>query len=594
MVIDPLIPVNKERSPNMKKFLCLAACALLLTLTAANCFADALFTPGTYTATTYGMGGKYDITMEFSENEILSIDASDNHETVMVGTEAIRILSERILENQSLDLDAVAAATISSNAFIRGVQDCVKQAGGDIDLLKARTITIDTYADKTHEADVIVVGGGLAGLSTASNVMDNGGSVILLEQRGFMGGHSVLAAGTMLLGGTKLEESLGIEDSADSFDAFMNEFGQGDKDPALTRILADRAQQVYDFVINMGAAFDETQVTLTEGTYRGHTLTPDIGHAFQTMAQTLTDKGCDIRYYTHAYDLIIDDSGTVIGVKATDYYGNETEYYGKAVVLACGGYAGNKDMLLEYWGEKYQNLVYGGLPGTDGTMILAAMKLGAGGVDLDNPHLDACADLNTGITITAALSTKGGAITVQQSTAQRVANESANHAEDLAATMLEIGDPFYVIIYDDTAFEVTSSLSYKANFYNDAGLVRKYDSVEALAEAYDMDAAALQATIDEYNAAVRGEIEDPFGRTAFNKEISAPFYATKVTNGVTTTTGGLKVNGELQVLKEDGTVIPGLYAAGETVGGFRIHYISGSSLSHGIACGILLGEELTK
>lgn len=579
----------------MKKLLSVALC-LVIALTTFSALGETspTFNAGTYTTTAYGMGGAYTLSMTFSENEILSIDASDNHETLMVGTEAIRILSERIIENQSLDLDAVSSATVSSYSFIRAVEDCVRQSGTDVDTLKAKTITVDTYDDEPHDADVIVIGGGLAGLSTAANCVKNGLNVILLEQRGFMGGHSVLAAGTLSLGGTKLQADLGIEDSEEEFTKFMLDFGQGDKDPEQVRLVAEHAQDAYDFVIDMGGNFDTELITLTEGRYCGHSLEPNIGAVFSTMATTMVDMGVDVRYNTRVYDLITDESGAVTGVKATDYYGNETEYYGKSIVLASGGYAGNKKLLLEYWGEKYQNLVYGGLTGTDGLLIEVAMALGADTVDMDNPHLDACADLNTGITITAALSTKGGAITVRPSTAQRIANESANHAEDLAATMLEIADPWYVIIYDDTAFDVSSSLSYKAGFYNDSGLVHKYESVESLAEAYDMDAATLQQTIDDYNAAVRGEKKDEFGRVAFNKEISAPFYATKVTNGVTTTTGGLKVNAQMQVINVDGEPIENLYAAGEATGGFRIHYISGSSLTHGIVSGIAISEVLSE
>lgn len=165
----------------MKKLLAFALC-LVMALTTFCALGESApaFNAGTYTTTAYGMGGAYTLSMTFSNDEILSIDASDNHETIMVGTEAIRILSERILENQSLDLDAVSSATVTSYGFIRAVEDCVRQSGADVDALKARAITIDTYADKPHEADVIVVGGGLAGLSTAANCKKNGLNVILL------------------------------------------------------------------------------------------------------------------------------------------------------------------------------------------------------------------------------------------------------------------------------------------------------------------------------------------------------------------------------------------------------------------------------
>ena len=554
------------------------------------------YTPGTYTATTYGMGGEYHVIATFSEKEILSIDTSDNSETLMLGTEALRILTERVLENQSLDLDAVSCATVSSNSFIRGIEDCVKQAGGDVDALKAVKITIDTYEDRTHEADVLVIGGGLAGISSAASAVENGASVILLEQRSFMGGHSVLPSGMLLLGDTELQETTGVKDSVEEFDAWMQEFGQYKKDPTQTRLLAERSQDIYDFAVSMGGEFDTSAVYATDDSpvNRSHMVSPNIGVFVSSMANTMMEMGVDVRYNTRAEGFILNEDGEIIGVKCTDYYGNATEYYADNIVLATGGYGGNKEMLLEYWGDAYKNLVYGGLEGTDGTMLLAAMEIGADAVDLDNPHLDACADLNTGITITGSLSTKGGAITVRQSTSQRIANESTSHAETLAAEMLRIGDPYYIIIYDDTAFEVTSSLTYKIEFYNNAGLVQKYDSLEALAEAFDLDAVTLQETIDNYNAAVRGDIEDDFGRTQFNQEISAPFYATKVNNGVTTTTGGLKIDEHMQVLDTDGNAIPHLYAAGEITGGIRINYIGGTSLSHAIMGGIVIGEWIAE
>ena len=214
------------------------------------------YTAGTYTSTQIGMGGSFDINVTFSDDAIESIDVGDNNETLMVGTEAIRILSQRIVDNQSLDVDAVTGATVSSNALIRGVQDCVEQAGGDVDALKAVPVTIDTYDDLTHEADILIVGGGLAGMTAAIAAKENGGDVILLEAKEYLGGNSVLSTGTFIFGGTTIQANLGIEDDPDTFYQWALENSDYTKDPVQVRMIADHGQDLIDFYAALGVEFN--------------------------------------------------------------------------------------------------------------------------------------------------------------------------------------------------------------------------------------------------------------------------------------------------------------------------------------------------
>lgn len=581
----------------MKKIVSLVVClALLLAAAGVSLGEEAALKAGTYTATEYGMGGQFDVVVTFSDSAILSVEAPDSKETIMLGTEAIRILSERIVENQSLNLDAVTGATITSNAVLRGVEDCLTQAGGDLEAWKARDkVMVDTYDGLAHEAQILVIGGGLAGVSTAAAAAQNGANVILLEQREFLGGHSVLSTGTLLLGGTTIQGALGIEDSTEAFNNWMLENSQYKKDPVQTALVAENSQAAVDFVLSLNARFNTDQVNATDDSpvNRGHALSPNCGTAFSQMADTMVSLGVDVRLNTRANGFITDDNGEIIGVTATDYYGNPVEYYGDSIVLACGGYAGNREMLLKYWGDKYANLIYGGVKGMDGTMMLAAMEFGADTVDLDNPHLDATEEYNTGINITSNVVCKCGGIIIRQSTAQRFANEQTSHAEVAAAAMLEIGDPYYYEIFDAHAFNYSEAVGAKLQSYVNMGITRKYDSLEAMAEDLELDPEALKKTIDDFNSSVRGETEDPFGRDRFYEELCAPFYAIKVGNGVATTTGGLKVNENLQVMDVNGEVIPNLYAVGEEVGGFRINYIGGSALSHAVITGMLVGRELS-
>jgi fumarate reductase flavoprotein subunit len=112
------------------------------------------FNPGTYTSTQRGMGGEFDVTVTFGEDAIESINIGENKETYMVGTEALRILPERIIENQSLQLDVVSGASITSYAVIYGVRNCVEQAQGSLDALLAAPVIVDTYDNLPHKADI--------------------------------------------------------------------------------------------------------------------------------------------------------------------------------------------------------------------------------------------------------------------------------------------------------------------------------------------------------------------------------------------------------------------------------------------------------
>ena len=171
--------------------------------------------------------------------------------------------------------------------------------------------------------------------------------------------------------------------------------------------------------------------------------------------------------------------------------------------------------------------------------------------------------------------------------------DRASHSEVASKVMHELGDPYYYEIFDSHAVEYNESVAYKINSYQNMGLMVEYDSIAAMAKDLDVDEAVLTETIEKVNATVRGETEDEFGRERFFQELEAPYYVMKVANGVACTTGGLRVNDALQVVREDGTpVSDNLYAIGEIAGGYLVKYIGGSSLSHSAIGGMVLGRQL--
>lgn len=550
---------------------------------------------GTYTSTQTGMGGPIEVKTTFSDAAIESIEVGDNNETLMVGTEAIRILSEKIVANQSLGVDTVSGASYSSLALINGVKDCAQQAGADIEALQAVKVEEETYADQTHEAEILIVGGGLSGITAALSAAQNGAQVILLEQKEYLGGNSVLSTGDFLLGGTSLQAAQGIEDNADDFYQWQIDDSEGKKDPNQCRMIADNGQTLIDWFESMGVHYNTTKIDKTDGSEvaRGHAVSPNIATAVSTLIGAMEKAGVDIRYQTRIDTLLVDDNGHVNGVSGTDAAGNRVEYTGENIVLASGGWGDNNEMIVKYWGEDYDGLVYGGSKGMDGAMLNAALELGAGLIDMDDKHVDATLEVNKHITVTTNIVRNCGGILIRQSTGQRFCDEQASHSEVASKVMHELGDPYYYEIFDSHAVDYNESVAYKINSYENMGLMEEYGSIEAMAKALEVDEAVLKETIDKVNATVRGETEDEFGRERFFQELEAPYYVMKVANGVACTTGGLRVNDLLQVVKEDGTpVSDNLYAIGEIAGGYLVKYIGGSSLSHSAIGGMVLGKQL--
>ena len=309
---------------------------------------------GDYTTTAYGMAGAFDITATCADGKISAITIGENSETIAVGTAALDILGKRIVDNQSIGLDTVTGATYSSLAIINAASDLVEQAGGDVEALENAPVTIDTYEGQPTEADIIVVGGGLAGLCCAISGAQNGANVILLEALEFNAGNAALSTGTFLLGNTSIQKAQGNEDDTESFYEWILEKSEYEKDPEQVRLIADNSQALIDWCAEFGVEFSPT-VNTTEGcdVSRNHSIVPSIGEALQKMTDHAVELGVDIRYATKGQELVVADDGSVTGVIATDYYGNEVTYTGKQVVLASGGFGDNNDMIVQYWGKEY-------------------------------------------------------------------------------------------------------------------------------------------------------------------------------------------------------------------------------------------------
>lgn len=549
----------------------------------------ATFTPGTYTAQTYGMLGQFDVSGTFSENRLESLEPGENSETKRVGKEALRILSERIVDDQTLAVDSVTGATYSSRALISAAEDLVEQAGSTVEDFSRNESRVPTYEGQPTDADILIAGCGLAGVCAAISAAQNGANVIVLEALRFAAGNAALSTGSFLLGGgTSIQKALGIEETPEEFRDYINETSYNMKDPAAVDRIVDNSQAIIDWFAGIGIGFADE---LTGGTTGNHSIAPSIGDALTTMNEKAVELGVDIRYGTKGQELLLDESGAVTGIRATDYDGNEVDYTARRVVLASGGYADNPELIGKTWGESYSHLVYGGLKGMDGTLLIDAMDKGADTRDMDWPHIDACLEVTRGVTITTNILRVAGGIIIRTD-GRRFVDEQSHHSEVAAATMHDLGDEYFYEIYGDDAREVSAAVGRKIDTYEAMKLPTIYDSLEDMAADLDIDPAVLQQTMDDYNAAVRGERPDEFGRTEFYTELVAPYHVIKVSNGVACTAGGLKIDETFRVISTAGEPIPNLYAIGEVSGGALAGYMGAESLSNASISGMLVGKQL--
>lgn len=167
------------------------------------------YTPGTYTAAFPGQNGQVPVSVTFSQDRIESVTIGENKETIGIGQTAVKNLPSRIVDAQSLGVDMVSGATVTSVAIMSAVADCVKQAGGDTAKLMKPYKTPQVVKHEKLATDLVVIGGGAAGMIGAINASQQGLNVVLLEKQEFLGGASAICGGIVVAQGSKAQQELG-------------------------------------------------------------------------------------------------------------------------------------------------------------------------------------------------------------------------------------------------------------------------------------------------------------------------------------------------------------------------------------------------
>ena len=523
-----------------------------------------LFIPGTYTGTAKGFGGDVEVEVEVTENNIESLNVTGDHETENIGTFAVSMLPDKILAAQSVNVDAISGATVTSKAILRALQDALKQAGCDISKLPEAE-AVDANAPKSEEtvdADICIVGAGGAGMTAAIKATENGKKVVVLEMMPYAGGNTTKATGGMNAAETHYQKEQGIEDSVETFIEDTMEGGHQINNRDLVTIMAEKSAAAIDWLDSIGAPLPK--VSFSGGATNQRIHAPEDGSGVGAFLVTrflnkMDELGINVMYETRATDLIFED-GAVVGVKAEGKTANYT-INAKAVILATGGFGNNQDMIVKYRSD-LKGTVSTSAPGAMGDGIVMAEAVGADLVDIDQIQLHPTVEQGTSMLITESVRGDGAILVNQEG--KRFTNELLTRDKVSAAELEQTGGYAY-IIFDQRLRDGLKAIEK----YVSTGITVQGDTIEDLAGQIDVDPATLAETLDTWNKAVAAKKDAEFERdTGMDNDLSvAPYYAIKIAPGIHHTMGGVKIDTKAEVIDKSGNAIPGLFAAGEVTGG---------------------------
>ena len=581
---------------------------------------------GTYKVKAKGHGSSFmPMEVTLSDNAIQRIRVDASGETSGIADEVFKRLPAKIVKGQTLNVDTVAGATISSRGVVDGVAEAITLAGGDATEWKQRAkpeAATQAAQVEEYQTDVVVVGAGGAGLAAATRSLQHDKQVVILEKFPQLGGNTTRAGGPMnaadpdwqrgftaftgeketleQLANTPLEQ-IDPEYRADFerlreqikeyiasgaqylFDSnllheIQTYLGGKREDLAgheihgqyqLVKTLVDNALDSVKWLADLGVKFDQTDVTMPVGALwrRGHKPVEPMGYAFiHVLGDWVTEYGATILTETRAENLLMENS-RVVGVVAHKTDGTKVTVRAKSVFLTAGGFGANTPMVQKYntyWKHIDDDIATTNSPAITGDGISLGQEAGA--------------EL-TGELFTSLQTPPENFIMVNQE-GKRFVNEFAER-DTLAAATIAQGGLFYLIADDkikETAYNTTQE---SIDAQVEAGTLFKADTLSELAGKVGMDPATLEDTINKYNSYVDAGHDPEFGKSAFHLKCEvAPFYATPRKPAIHHTMGGLAIDEYGHVLDKAGQVIAGLYSAGENAGGLHAgNRLGGNSLA---------------
>lgn len=562
------------------KLLTVAAISMAFAGTASAAVKD-----GTFEGTANGKNGPLTVQVVIKGGKIADVKVVKSGESAMISDAAIAKVPGEIVKTQSLRVDNVAGATLTSMAIQAAATNAVKEAGGKpSDFYKKPMKKQPSGMEVTYKTDVVVVGSGASGMAAAVRAQLNGLPTILIEKMPYLGGDTILNAGTLIATGSRYQREV-MKETKDSPELAYKDImkvGKYKNDPVLVNMVTHKVGGVVDWLI------DDLKIPYGPAAtqYPDHSAERQLGvqgrspNFIRTMAGILTDHGGKILMETKATALIY-KGGKVRGVDAVNAAGDKIQILAKDTILASGGFGANTKMLP----KTLKGYLFYGLDSDAGQGYEMARKIGAQNINMDlvkvypqgvetNPNHGLAATASSTATINDT-----GAIYVN-SDGKRIINERASLGELTDITVAQ-KDKIMYLVMDETGYKRYLAKSLEDKLVPDEAELLKWlkienngrpvmvksDSLAKAAEVMGINPANLEATVAQWNKMAKDGKDTQFGRKDPKELIKAPYFIVEQKPRFATTLGGLKANANMQIIGKNGKPIPGLYGAGCVVGG---------------------------
>ena len=617
-----------------KKFIAMLLCVAMLMTLLAGCGKSASSTAasgsvaGTYEGTGKGRNGDIVVAVTLDDAGVITdIEVKEQQETEGVGDIAFDQMIPQMVEHNTIAVDAVATATLTSNGLLEAVRAALTAAGVDPDSYNGE-VAAAKGEDTSYNVDVAIVGAGGAGMSAAAAAAEQGASVLVLEKAAAIGGNTKLGEGTYnvadairqkqltmtvdnckeveaalavttddpeyqaLIDDTRADyEKWKAEDGKTLFDspnwhALQTYIGGGSIDNIkLIRTYATGAVDALDWLENtIGVPFKNDYIFMAIGGKwaRGHQVdlvaatgkeSDNGGRIYIEKLQQYAEKlGATIETNAKVTTLTLNDDGSVSGCVAERADGSTITVNAKTVIIATGGYAASSDLVYKYSNGTITTKLTSCAATSTGDGLALAEQAGGSLINLDQIQvhplgdpIDDCGCVSefVGNWLSAT------EYTFVNKEGKRFINEdNTRYAISMAELQQTDGQMWLIvdssaIAGDDTRSDLIDSLLADGHSF-------KADTLDELAEKIGVPADTLKATVEAYNAGmVSGS--DEFGKATSEDStiLQAPFYASLRTPTVHYTMGGIQIDTDAHVLDADGNVITGLYAAGEVASGIH-------------------------
>ncbi|MBF9015121.1 MULTISPECIES: flavocytochrome c [unclassified Oceanispirochaeta] len=595
--------------------------------------AQAVISPmkaGVYTETVKGIHEGLVVEVTLTENAIKDVKIIKHAETDGVSDVALEKMPSKIVEAQSVAVDTISGATYTSKGILSAVSAAIEEAGGKVaEFMNVEADTASATSDRPvlgspsipkkwdMSYDVVVVGGGFAGLAATHSAQNSGADTLLIEKMPFVGGNSqinggVYASYTSNIAADLQKELNLVPDTAEKHIEDVMMGGDYQSDIKLVKNFVYGGPFYFNLLLDNGLKVRET-LTRPGGHYgyRTYTTINGVGRDIvKVQVKMVKESGATVMVRTKMTEIYRDTKGEcrVVGIRVETEDGIKNIEAKKGLIITTGGFAGNIEMRSKHVPALTDALPTTNHVGATGEGIQMAQEVGANTLHMSYIQLYPFANPNTGgLDAYAVIPFSGpsSGIVYVDRYGKRYVNEGERR--DVCSKAAQDTQGFSTFsIFDEKIVKFGGFIapSQLANgIKNDR--IYKADTLEELAaminertyqgETINMDGKDLVETIRIHNGYVKNGSDPDFGKV-IDKGVmmtidQGPFYAIPQWPSVHHTMGGVAITPKTEVQDIWGNVIPGLYAAGEVVGGVHgTNRLGSNAIPDAVSHGYISGQ----